>query len=149
MQSINWVCVGPAALVANSEKAFARYESDYDIIIDNIVCRGEFAHVNKLYGQQIYQVVLRGLTAQSVAMTQRNAQNFMSSYDPSSTASSTSDDWANKWSDFIYDRNSYTTTDGHDFKASTQYNSVYQSGNQIYMGPVGSAPDGWTRLMPK
>ena len=40
----------------------------------------------------------------------------------------------------------YETTDGSRIKVSTQYDTVYQDGDRLYMGPDAYAPDGWTRL---
>ena len=54
--------------------------------------------------------------------------------------------WADQWSDVIYERNEYETTDGGTIKVDTKYDTVYQNGDSIYMGPDGLAPDGWTKL---
>lgn len=35
---------------------------------------------------------------------------------------------------------------GGTIKADTKYDAVYQNGDEIYMGPDGLAPYGWTKL---
>ena len=60
-----------------------------------------------------------------------------------------SDSFLNAWSDVIKERYDYTTEDGSVIKVGTEYDSVYQNGDDIYMGPDGQAPDGWTKLYRK
>ena len=79
------------------------------------------------------------------AMTEAQAQSYLSDYDSSAY---TSDDWANEWSDYIYDRNEYTTTDGSTIKVGTEFDTVYQNGDEFYFGSQGSAPFGWEQLTP-
>ena len=78
-------------------------------------------------------------------MTEAQAQTYMNDYDASAY---TSDEWANDWSDYLYDQQEYATLDGGSIKASTAYDAVYQSGDEFYFGSVGSAPEGWTQLTP-
>ena len=82
---------------------------------------------------------------QIARMTEVQAQSYLNDYDASAY---TSDEWANDWSDFIYDQQEYATLDGGAIKASTAYDAVYQSGDEFYFGTVGGAPDGWTQLTP-
>ena len=60
----------------------------------------------------------------------------------------TSDEWANDWSDYIYDQQEYATLDGGSIKASTAYDAVFQNGDEFYFGLVGNAPESWTQLAP-
>ena len=85
------------------------------------------------------------------AMTEAQAQAYMNDYDSSASSGDsgyTSDDWANDWSDYIYDRNEYTTADGSTIKVGTEVDSVFQNGDEFYFGSKADAPLGWEQLIP-
>ena len=117
------------------------------MILDNIMQNDEFTYMKQAYGRDIRNKIMLQQTNQISAMTEAQAQTYMNDYEPS-TSSYTSDDWANDWSDYIYDQQEYTTVDGNTIKARTSYDAVFQNGDEFYFGSVGSAPDGWTQLTP-
>ena len=115
------------------------------MILDNCLQRNEFIHLKQSYGRDIRNLIMAQQTNQIALMTEAQAQAYLNDYDVSAY---TSDEWANDWSDYIYDQQEYATLDGGAVKVSTAYDAVYQSGDDFYFGPAGGAPDGWTQLTP-
>lgn len=144
---INTQWVVPAVMVytAQDEATLEKYRAQYEMISENSIIRNEFNYVKHVYGSYIRNMVMQKQASSIAAMTQSQAQSYMNDYDSSVY---TSDDWANDWSDYIYDRNEYITSDGDVIKASTGFDSVYQNGNEFYFGSQGSAPFGWEQLTP-
>ena len=140
-----WAVPGITVFSAPDEATLEKYRPQYEIITQNAVLRNEFNHVKQAYGNQIRNMVMQQQANSIAAMTEAQAQSYMSNYDSSSY---TSDDWANDWSDFIYDRNEYTTADGSTIKVGTEFDTVYQNGDEFYFGSQGSAPFGWEQLTP-
>ena len=142
---IQWAVPGVIVYTAPDEETLEKYRTQCEIIIQNSAIRNEFNHIKHAYGSYIRNMLMRQQANAIAAMTEAQAQSYLSDYDPSSY---TSDDWANDWSDYIYDRNEYTTADGGTIKASTEFDSVYQNGDEFYFGSQGSAPFGWEQLTP-
>lgn len=140
-----WAVPGVMVFSAPDEATLEKYRAQYEIITQNAVLRNEFNHVKQAYGNQIRNMVMQQQANSIAAMTEAQAQSYLSDYDSSSY---TTDDWANDWSDFIYDRNEYTTDDGSTIKVGTEFDTVYQNGDEFYFGPQGSAPFGWEQLTP-
>ena len=143
--NIPWTVPAVIVYTAQDEATLEKYRAQYEMIRDNSVLRNEFNHVKHVYGSYIRNMVMQQMASSIAAMTQAQAESYMDNYNPSDY---TSDDWANDWSDFIYDRNEYTTADGGTIKASTEFDSVYQNGDAFYFGSPGSAPFGWEQLTP-
>lgn len=143
--NIQWAVPMVMVYTAPDEATLEKYRTQYEMISENAVMRSEFNHVKNVYGSYIRNMVMHQQANFIAAMTQEQARSYMNYYNPSNY---TSDDWANDWSDYIYDRNEYTTTDGRTIKVSTQFDSVYQNGNEFYFGPKGCAPFGWEQLIP-
>lgn len=131
--------------IAPDEATLEKYSDQAAVILDNCIQRNEFVHLKQSYGRDIRNQVMKQQTNQIIRMTQAQAQNYLDDYDASAYAS---DEWADDWSDYIYDQQEYATLDGGAIKASTAYDAVYQNGDEFYFGSVGGAPDGWTRLTP-
>ena len=56
---------------------------------------------------------------------------------------------SDRFSDYIFDQNDYTTLDGSHVKVSTSYDYVYQSGSSVYFtNDALSIPSGATMLTP-
>lgn len=142
---LQWVVPGVMVFTAQDEATLEKYRPQYEIIIQNAVLRNEFNYVKHVYGSYIRNMVMQQQASSIAAMTEAQAQSYMSDYDSSAY---TSDDWANDWSDFIYDRNEYTTADGSTIKVGTEFDTVYQNGDEFYFGSQGSAPFGWEQLTP-
>lgn len=142
---IQWAVPGVIVYTAPDEETLEKYRTQCEIIIQNSAIRNEFNHIKHAYGSYIRNMLMRQQANAIAAMTEAQAQSYLSDYDPSSY---TSDDWANDWSDFIYDRNEYTTADGSTIKVGTEFDTVYQNGDEFYFGSQGSAPFGWEQLTP-
>lgn len=142
---IPWAIPGITVFSAPDEATLEKYRAQYEMITQNAVIRNEFNYVKQAYGSQIRSMLMKQQANSIAAMTEAQAQSYMSDYDSSAY---TSDDWANDWSDFIYDRNEYTTADGSTIKVGTEFDTVYQNGDEFYFGSQGSAPFGWEQLTP-
>lgn len=142
-----WFIPAVMFYIAPDEATLEKYEMEANVILNNSRERNEFAYVKHAFGSDIRNMVMRRQTQQISSMTEAQAQTYLDDYDPSDLDPGyTSDAWANDWSEFIYDQQGYTTLDGGTIKVGTEYDAVYQNGDQFYLGTVGGAPDGWTRL---
>lgn len=142
-----WFIPAVMFYIAQDEATLEKYEMEANVILNNSRERNEFAYVKHAFGSDIRNMVMRRQTQQISSMTEAQAQTYLDDYDPSDFDTGyTSDAWANDWSEFIYDQQGYTTLDGGTIKVGTEYDAVYQNGDQFYLGTVGGAPDGWTRL---
>ena len=142
---IPWAVPGITVFSAPDEATLEKYRPQYEMITQNAVIRNEFNYVKQAYGSQIRSMLMKQQANSIAAMTEAQAQSYLNDYDSSGY---TSDDWANDWSDYIYDRNEYTTADGSTIKAGTEFDTVYQNGDEFYFGSQGSAPFGWEQLTP-
>ena len=131
--------------IAPDEATLETYKTQAAMILDNCLQRNEFVYLKQSYGRDIRNQIMNRQANQIALMTESQAQSYLNDYDASVY---TSDDWADDWSDYIYDQQEYATLDGSAIKASTAYDAVYQNGDEFYFGSVGSAPDGWTQLTP-
>lgn len=143
--NIPWTVPMIMVYIAQDEATLEKYRAQYEMINESFALRNEFNYVKHVYGSYIRNMVMQQQASSIAAMTEAQAQSYMNDYDSSSY---TTDDWANDWSDYIYDRNEYTTTDGNIIKVSTEYDCVYQNGDEFYFGSQGSAPFGWKQLTP-
>ena len=143
--NIPWAVPGIMVFSAPDEATLEKYRAQYEMITQNAVIRNEFNYVKQAYGSQIRSMLMKQQANSIAAMTEAQAQSYLNDYDSSGY---TSDDWANDWSDFIYDRNEYTTADGSTIKVGTEFDTVYQNGDEFYFGSQGSAPFGWEQLTP-
>ena len=144
-ECIEWEVPLTVVFSAPNQAVLDQYQAQFEMILENSSLRNEFNYLKQAYGSYIQNLVMQSLTSRIDAMTQAQAQSFLNSYDEGAY---TSDDWANDWSDYIYDRNEYTTTDGSTIKVGTEYDTVYQNGSDFYFGSAGSAPFGWEQLTP-
>ncbi len=142
---IPWIVPSIMIFTAEDEQTLEKYRAQYEMIVNNVLVRNEFNYIKHVYGSYIRNMLMQQMASSIAAMTEAQAQSYMGSYDSSSY---TTDDWANDWSDVIYERNEYTTTEGSTIKVSTSVDSVYQNGDEFYFGPKGSAPLGWEQLIP-
>ena len=106
----------------------------------------DFQFVNVTYGDKIREVVHNGLLQESYQYIMSDSIGWLTDY--YKTTESDAGSWSGGWSDVINEVNTYKTTDGGAIKVSTQYDTVYQNGDQIYMGPESQSPEGygWTKL---
>ena len=144
MDEISWNVPVSFMLTADSREAWEEYTDEFAVVAANSAFTEEFLYMNISYGAAINDMISQGLMEQSESYIQSNAGSWLDDYESSSTYDSS--DWANQWSDVIYERNEYETLDGGTIKVDTAYDSVYQDGDSIYMGPAALAPEGWTEL---
>jgi hypothetical protein len=144
MDSIAWNIPVTCMLFASSEAAWEQYRDVFDTVVANSGFTADFLFLNIKLGSELADIVHNGLMEQTRQYLQSSSPSWLSEYESSSSYDS--DTWANQWSDVIYERNEYQTLDGGAIKVDTAYDSVYQNGDSIYMGPDGLAPDGWTKL---
>lgn len=131
--------------IAPDEETLEKHQAQASMILDNCSQRSEFLHLKQAYGRHIRSLVMNRQANQIARMTQAQAQTYLNDYDASAY---TSEAWADDWRDFIYDQQQYATLEGGAIKVSTAFDAVYQNGDEFYFGPVGGAPEGWTRLTP-
>ncbi|MDO5565839.1 MAG: hypothetical protein Q4G59_04215 [Planctomycetia bacterium] len=130
-----------------TKEYFDRDYAVYRFVMDNMSARPEFAFVNNKYGSEIQNAVFNRLTQENIAMTRAKAKAMLQDRStPRRSNESSTFDWGKEWGDYIYDRNTYRTTDGGTIQASTAADGVWQNGNRFYAGSPGNAPAGWDRL---
>lgn len=144
LDSIYWNVPISFMLIAQTEDAYDQYKGIFDVVLANSDFTFEFLYANVQYGTAIDDAIHQGLMRQSYEYILSDSNSWVSEAESSSGYDSST--WADQWSDVIYERNEYETTDGGTIKVDTAYDSVYQNGDEIYMGPDGLAPDGWTKL---
>ena len=130
----------------DSRETHDRYRDVFLTVIANSCFTEEFLYLNRKYGDQIADLVSRNLLSQAQSYLQSQSGAWISDYEKSSGYDS--DRLTGGWSDVIKDQNEYTTLEGETVKISTAVDTVYQNGDQFYLGPEGQSPLGWTRLYP-
>lgn len=146
MESMFWNIPFTYMLVTDSQEAYDQYHPLFGLVSGNSSFTMDFLFVVLTYGQKIDDVIHAGLMQQSYEYIMGDSGSWLSEYQSSSDYDSSK--WAEGWSDVIKEQNEYVTTDGGHIKVDTKYDTVYQNGDQLYMGPEGQAPDGygWERL---
>lgn len=130
--------------IADSREAYNQYRPVFNTVVANSDFTFEFLYVNIRYGSAIDDAIHAGLMQKSMEYILGSSGSWVTEAENSPDYDSSK--FANQWSDVIYERDEYETTDGSRIKVSTQYDTVYQDGDRLYMGPDAYAPDGWTRL---
>ncbi|MDO4989905.1 MAG: hypothetical protein Q4E45_05310 [Eubacteriales bacterium] len=146
LTAISWNVPLNCMFVADSRQSYDRYRDVFLNVIANSGFTTEFHFVNLRYGSVISNLISQGLLEQSRRYLQSESRSWISEYE--SSPGYDSDKLMSQWSDVIKEQNEYTTLDGETIKVSTAYDTVYQDGDRIYMGPEGQSPYGWTRLYP-
>lgn len=124
------------------QSEYSRYEPCYRQFMENTTASDQFIKSNTLLSNQLRE---SALAARSL--------NGMSSYSTdvlTETASSGDDYYEDRFTDYLFDNNEYTLSDGSTVKISTAYDYVYEnsSGHVLYSNTAFSDGAG-TRLMPK
>jgi hypothetical protein len=130
--------------IADSREAYDQYRPVFNTVVANSDFTFEFLYVNIRYGSAIDDAIHAGLMQKSMEYILGRSGSWVTEAENSPDYDSSK--FADQWSDVIYERDEYETTDGSRIKVSTQYDTVYQDGDRLYMGPDAYAPDGWTRL---
>ena len=145
-ESVCWYIPTDYLLVADSQEDYDLYHPVFQQVIGSSFFTQDFQYVNTTYGDRIRDAVHNGILVESYEYILSDSYGWLTDYHK--TTESDEGSWSGGWSDVINEVNTYKTTDGGAIKVSTQYDTVYQNGDQIYMGPESQSPVGygWTKL---
>lgn len=145
-ENVCWYIPTDYLLAADSQADYDRYHPVFEQVVACSSFTLDFQYVNLVYGDKIREVVHSGLLQESYQYIMSDSIGWLTDY--YKTTESDAGSWSGGWDDVIKEVNTYQTTDGGAIKVSTQYDTVYQNGDQIYMGPESQSPEGygWTKL---
>ncbi len=129
---------------AESEQALASTQNEFLTFVSNSHVSPEFYYLVQQYRSYIENQLAQQLTNQIQAATEIQSQ-LMDGY---SSSSDTNDRVTEMWSDYIYDRDDYTTSDGSTVKVPTYYDHVYEtdSGDIYVTNDTLDVPSDWQEL---
>ena len=129
---------------AESEQALASTQNEFLTFVSNSHVSPEFYYLVQQYRSYIENQLAQQLTNQIQAATEIQSQ-LMDGY---SSSSDTNDRVTDMWSDYIYDRDDYTTSDGSTVKVPTYYDHVYEtdSGDIYVTNDSLNVPTDWQEL---
>ena len=129
---------------AESEQALASTQNEFLTFVSNSHVSPEFYYLVQQYRSYIENQLAQQLTNQIQAATEIQSQ-LMDGY---SSSSDTNDRVTDMWSDYIYDRDDYTTSDGSTVKVPTYYDHVYEtdSGDIYVTNDTLDVPSDWQEL---
>lgn len=129
---------------AESEQALASMQNEFLTFVSNSHVSPEFYYLVRQYRSYIENQLAQQLTNQIQAATEIQSQ-LMDGY---SSSSDTNDRVTDMWSDYIYDRDDYTTSDGSTVKVPTYYDHVYEtdSGDIYVTNDTLDVPSDWQEL---
>lgn len=137
-----WMPVFIQVYTAYDEDSYNNNYDEYEMISDSITIRAEFTSAMKQKGLQLADQVF-------TYIAQKNGGSSGTSLDTQSEIEETYDTidrTFEMWDDVIKEQNEYALEDGSTIKVPTKYDAVYQSGDELYFGTDGGAPDGWNKL---
>ena len=128
---------------AESEQALASTQNEFLTFVSNSHVSPEFYYLVRQYRSYIENQLAQQLTNQIQAATEIQSQ-LMDGY----SSSDTNDRVTDMWSDYIYDRDDYTTSDGSTVKVPTYYDHVYEtdSGDIYVTNDSLNVPTDWQEL---
>ncbi|MFR5889261.1 MAG: zinc ribbon domain-containing protein [Oscillospiraceae bacterium] len=129
---------------AESEQALASMQNEFLTFVSNSHVSPEFYYLVRQYRSYIENQLAQQLTNQIQAATEIQSQ-LMDGY---GSSSDTNDRVTEMWSDYIYDRDDYTTSDGSTVKVPTYYDHVYEtdSGDIYVTNDTLDVPSDWQEL---
>lgn len=129
---------------AESEQALVSTQNEFLTFVSNSHVSPEFYYLVQQYRSYIENQLAQQLTNQIQAATEIQSQ-LMDGY---SSSSDTNDRVTDMWSDYIYDRDDYTTSDGSTVKVPTYYDHVYEtdSGDIYVTNDTLDVPSDWQEL---
>lgn len=129
---------------AESEQALSSMQNEFLTFVSNSSVSPEFYYLVEQYRAYIENLLAQQLTNQIQAATEIQSQ-LMNDY---SSTSDTNDRVTDMWSDYIYDRDDYTTSDGSTVKVPTYYDHVYEtdSGDIYVTNDSLNVPSDWQEL---
>lgn len=137
----SWVVPYTATFTAYDESAYGKYHQIFDNVVANTSFCGEFTYVVQRNAQYITEMIHNYLMEKVYTPSSGDISGWDSEY-----VDEGNDKFINDWCDVIKEQNEYSTVSGDSIKVPTAYDTVYQDGDMIYMGPEAYAPEGWTQL---
>ncbi len=137
------------ALICPLDRFDEIHDTDYRIFRENTGTNNEFQTFSEQLTDEIRETVIRNWNmrvAASMAYAQAMTQLTFSMVEGTLGGSYSNSD---RFSDYIFDQNDYTTLEGDHVKVSTSYDYVYQSGSSVYFtNDALSIPVNATMLTP-
>lgn len=144
VNEIYWCVPFTYIFTAESEQALTSMQNEFLTFVSNSSVSPEFYYLVEQYRAYIENLLAQQLTTQIQAATEIQSQ-LMDGY---SSSSDTNDRVTDMWSDYIYDRDDYTTSDGSTVKVPTYYDHVYEtdSGDIYVTNDSLNVPTDWQEL---
>lgn len=144
VNEIYWCVPFTYIFTAESEQALTSMQNEFLTFVSNSSVSPEFYYLVEQYRAYIENLLAQQLTNQIQAATEIQSQ-LMNDY---SSSSDTNDRVTDMWSDYIYDRDDYTTSDGSTVKVPTYYDHVYEtdSGDIYVTNDSLNVPTNWQEL---
>ncbi len=141
---IYWCCPFTYIFAAESEQALEEMKNEYLTFICNSQVSPEFQYLVRQYRAYIENLLAQQKINQLQAANEMQSQ-LMQDY---GSSSDTNDRVTEMWSDYIYDRDDYTTSDGSTVKVPTYYDHVYEtdSGDIYVTNDSLNVPTDWQEL---
>ena len=111
----------------------------FDAFTENTVTSDQFNAANQRLADELRQIIVDGRTGSGKKYAYQVLSSSVSSDD-------TYDD--ERFSDYIFDQNDYTLSDGTHVKVSTAYDYVYEGDNGVVYFSDSAFPEPGTRLTP-
>lgn len=143
VNEIYWCVPFTYIFTAESEQALTSMQNEFLTFVSNSSVSPEFYYLVEQYRAYIENLLAQQLTNQIQAATEIQSQ-LMDGY----SSSDTNDRVTDMWSDYIYDRDDYTTSDGSTVKVPTYYDHVYEtdSGDIYVTNDSLNVPTDWQEL---
>ena len=144
VNEIYWCVPFTYIFTAESEQALTSMQNEFLTFVSNSSVSPEFYYLVEQYRAYIENLLAQQLTNQIQAATEIHSQ-LMNDY---SSSSDSNDRVTDMWSDYIYDRDDYTTSDGSTVKVPTYYDHVYEtdSGDIYVTNDSLNVPTDWQEL---
>ena len=144
VNEIYWCVPFTYIFTAESEQALTSMQNEFLTFVSNSSVSPEFYYLVEQYRSYIENLLAQQLTNQIQEATEIQSQ-LMNDY---SSSSDTNDRVTDMWSDYIYDRDDYTTSDGSTVKVPTYYDHVYEtdSGDIYVTNDTLDVPIDWQEL---
>lgn len=144
VNEIYWCVPFTYIFTAESEQALTSMQNEFLTFVSNSSVSPEFYYLVEQYRAYIENLLAQQLTNQIQAATEIQSQ-LMQDY---GSSSDTNDRVTEMWSDYIYDRDDYTTSDGSTVKVPTYYDHVYEtdSGDIYVTNDSLNVPTDWQEL---
>ena len=139
MSYITWDVPFTYSMICTQENFMNDYMV-FEEFVENTSASDQFKAANERLGKELWDIV--------TGRTLDTGNTYSESVLREETASG--DDYEDKFTDYLFDQNDYTLSDGSHVKVSTTYDYVYQGtdGNVYYSDSAFAEPGGATRLYP-